>query len=105
MTEEARTQELQDMHAEVAALRLLICIVLSDTKPEVLGSIADAVRKIHTSQPPGMTERQKSLVLARLSGTYAALQLGRKETLSDVFRAFWRLIAGYVVIVRRALFG
>jgi hypothetical protein len=63
------------------------------------------VRKIHTSQPPGMTERQKVLVLARLSGTYAALQLGRRETLSDVVKALGRLVAAYLGNVRRTLFG
>jgi hypothetical protein len=105
MAQETTSQDLQDLHAEVAALRLLVCIVLNDTKPAVLGRIADAAEKIHSSQPPGMTERQKVLVLTRLSGTYSALQLGRKETLSDVLRAFGRLMAGYVVIVRRALFG
>jgi hypothetical protein len=105
MTQETTSQDQQDLHAEVAALRLLVCIVLNDAKPAARESIADAVRKIHTNQPPGMTERQKLLVLARLSGTYAALQLGRRETLSDVLRSFGRLMAGCVVIVRRALFG
>jgi hypothetical protein len=105
MAQETTSLEVQDLHAEVAALRLLVCIVLNDAKPAGRDSIAGAVREIHSCQLPGMTDRQKALVLARLSGTYAALQLGHKETLSDVLRAFGRLMAGYVVIVRRALFG
>jgi hypothetical protein len=105
MAQETTSQEVQDLQAEVAALRLLVCIVLNDAKPAARESIAGAVREIHSCQPRGMTDRQKVLVLSRLSGTYATLQLGRKETLSDVLRAFWRLMAGYVVIVRRALLG
>jgi hypothetical protein len=106
MEAEKTTKQIEELNAEVAALRLLLSTLLCYADREQVRTVANAAVAIRdTSVGEGLTEHQRGVVVGRLTSTLEVVRMYQRQNFRGGLKGLWNWVASGAASMRRAILG